>query len=361
MSETPAHRGLADLSPKHREMVRRVAAAEGVTETVWIERMIDRAGSQAEETVAETFSETLSETVSQSDGGARGSRLAEDAAGASLHRSHHAAAHATSADQVRTKAAGRVHRDIEIEREVEIRSRLERDAHAEHDHRARLHRGVERPELGVSDYHQRIAARAAAAEDLPASIWLEQVILERTRLKPQGASETPPPGPPPTQPQAPPSVEPSRTEPVVVAGTADRSRDMGLLAAAALGAVLTALLFLTLAWMRTARPLLFVSSPQGAGSAVITATLAPSAAAAVVAPPNSPTPPPPSPAAPPSAQAVTPAPPLANLSVTTIVESKDSLSRRHAWRPRPRSRHVTDVVMSRSDSSAYAAYATCGC
>jgi hypothetical protein len=188
-----------------------------------------------------------------------------------------------------------------------------------------------RVESEMSAYHIRLAERAAAVEDVPLTIWLEQAILAHVR-RPRGEavgpglgfSQTivepaaqpqpvsPPPVPPAPAPQ--PAPQPAPVTPII-SETITGGRGIDLLIALILGAVLVLIILLILPWLGVGRSVssaatpiqvsaTATSNPAPTSTAPSTATSAATSQATTPTASSSPTPPPAS---------------GANVTVTTLI------------------------------------------
>ncbi|MGC1303755.1 MAG: hypothetical protein WA840_15425 [Caulobacteraceae bacterium] len=212
--------------------------------------------------------------------------------------------------------------DATTERETAAPGHATEQGRGEHERRP--HR---RLESEISAYHSRLAGRAAAAEDIPLTIWLEQAIVERagrwnrvfgSRLDAQPEPTIPPPSP--------------AVAPVVVSEPAVRNPIIELGAMLLLGIVLAAIVFLIAPWFGWGRAVSTASTPAIINTA--------SFAAAPVQP-NAPIN-----LAPANALAGGQTAPPANVTVTTIVNGQPSPAAQRVWvrRFRPQPPHQPVIV-----------------
>ena len=234
MPDSSAHI-LEQLSPEHRQLVVRGAEEEEITEVEWVQRAIVlRAGergvtaehgaihgaaerahrARVERLHAEPILEELTaEHRALAAAGAEAEQITvkewiERAVVSKAGRrpEHRAAGHGrTAAASAAAGAATYEARRSEHER-AEAASRREPERHEG--------REGARSDRGFSAYHSHIAARAAAAEEMPLDIWMEQAILDRAGYRGREggrAHAEPPPGLPPPPPAPARRIAPAAT------------------------------------------------------------------------------------------------------------------------------------------------------
>jgi hypothetical protein len=300
------------------------------------------------------------------------------------HGAQAARAHRPAPTTTRTASAkdassqGEDERDVLIEERTEIRHDDRGGAdtlHTSHRRTARRDDGRRdggrledgRFESEMSAYHIRLAERAAAAEDVPLTIWLEQAILAHVR-RPRG--EAPPPGlafsqtlvepaaqaqpvaPQPVAPQPvapPPAPQPAPITPVI-SETITGGRGIDLLIALILGAVLVLIILLILPWLGIGRSVSSAATPTPVSN---TATSAPASTSS------------PSQATTPAAAALPSPPPASgtNVVVTTLINGAASADGA-SWtrRVHTRSSYTRESISERARGVGPARpSAGCGC
>jgi hypothetical protein len=278
MPTSPSEPFLEQLTPEHRQLVINGAQEEAITRTEWIERaVVLRAGergvsaAQAEAHVRSHHArphEPVLEGLHANHRALVEAGAADEAITAkewleravvlqTAHRpvrraaTEHAAAHASTLHATSGRASEEVVREeIETRRETEHIGPAPRPQPRPAEHRPEERRAAER---GFSAYHSHVAARAAAAEEVPLDIWMEQAILERAGYRgreavrpPPPPLPPPPPPPPPAYPYPPPAPPPSSSPGAIVVGQGG-----GLVAGVLLGVLLAIVLILFLSWIRS--------------------------------------------------------------------------------------------------------------